>query len=629
MALSPALYAAEHEVHHLVVGHAYSNQLLAANVDTGACTLVTEMESRPSAVFCDGDYIAAGDGCGTIELFRGTTLLQQGGTSSSLLWKRRCGRSSVAALCISRNSLIVGFADYSTMVVSLRNGEATASLLHEASVAAALMPVMGDRLSVLTKAGALTLFSADDWIVCGIVNLRTPATCATVDMIGLMVIGTSNGSVIILNAAGPVPEELVRFDVQQPVAGVQVYENSRSLVVVTRTGDVWRWGIDEILSQGMQPAAAAAGDDDQREQPAPEMVVPKPTTSSHSTPAKSYPIAHTEGIQGDVVDDDTMPQLDDTEVEQVIEMFEDDEAEEEQRRRIRANEQALRIASAVALAVHEVDADEAARRGAPVQRSSSVGEDRRSVGVRTDDSCQPPPSSVVAMSQQQAGFDTSATSPQQQQQQRSQQERRGGETNQAPNVVSNYDVSIEGLKEGRRMNPRVARYALEQRHIRSQCDVAGVVRSEANESQAAVIATRKMMEDETFDPTQYAREHPAEAQGLRFRHPVPAVSFSRSDAVFSSVGLTNQHPNVASTTLSKQQKDDLVSATFDKFSRRRDEQFEQLRQRPGPNIRSHMLGELMFAGPSTSILFSEYHVRPEAPPLLLAGMPMPPTPLTY
>jgi hypothetical protein len=599
--LSPALFAARHEVHHLLLGHGFSNHLLSCNADTGECTTLSMMESRPSAVFSDGDYITAGDGCGTVELFRGTSH-----AAPSMLWKRRCGRSSVSQLCVHRNTVVVSFADFSTMVFALSTGEAMASLLHEASVAASLVPLPAlECMAVLTRAGALTLFRAcGGWEVASIVNLRTPAASASVDSAGIVAIGTTGGTVVILSASSDgssAPQEVARFDVQQPIVCLQLYDANRALIVVTKAGDVWRWGIDEIL--GIQAAEGQQQPAEEADQEA--RVVPPPAPVPASSETSMNAAERVAPIQPSGAADDGMPQLDEAEVERVIEMFDNDfdaqKQQEAQRDTIYPRSTSpWGIAAAVAAAAHDVAAE-----------------------ADDDSTCQPPPSSVAALSLHRAGLDVSQPT-------QTATSKGPGNTStpargaEAGDAVAGYSVSIEGLREGRRMSPRAARYAVDQCQLR----IVGAARAGPNDSQAAILATRNKLEEEQFDVQQYAMAHPAEAQGLRFRHPVAAVSFPQNEIVFSSVGLSNHNPNVIGEGR-KSNQDDLVSATFEKFSRRRDEQFEQQRQRAGPDIWTHLMSDTLFSGGVSNVLFSEYHVRPAAPPLLMVGMPMPPTPLTY
>lgn len=61
--LAPSLYATK-GAHSLLYSLAYSNELLLADMEQGTVSVLATFQSRPSVVYCDGDYIVCGRALG-------------------------------------------------------------------------------------------------------------------------------------------------------------------------------------------------------------------------------------------------------------------------------------------------------------------------------------------------------------------------------------------------------------------------------------------------------------------------------------------------------------------------------------------------------------------------------------
>ena len=77
-ALSPALYLAHRECHHIFFSLAHGGELLCGNVNTGTVSTIAAFSSRPSAIFADGEYAVCGTAGGEVHCWRAATLLYDG-----------------------------------------------------------------------------------------------------------------------------------------------------------------------------------------------------------------------------------------------------------------------------------------------------------------------------------------------------------------------------------------------------------------------------------------------------------------------------------------------------------------------------------------------------------------------
>ncbi|KEG10077.1 putative suppressive immunomodulating factor [Trypanosoma grayi] len=277
-ALVPALYAAR-GTHHLLYSIAYSNELLLADMECGGVEVLATFHSRPSVVFCDGDHMACGEGCGQVALWR-----VHGG--ATLVWRRPVFSDTVICLTVEREYVCCASADYRCHVLSLTSGEVVATLAQEPAPAVALQPIADAQLSrgltAVCLPGVLSVYSPPHkdgvvavtaaaaaaaavaatgtvWECVGALRLDVQISCASC-CAGFMAFGTNSGVVLLMgvDAVSGAVEELVRFDVGFAVVGAQLFP-SGTLVVVTSAGDVWKWAVTDLLPA--EGDAAAESDD--------------------------------------------------------------------------------------------------------------------------------------------------------------------------------------------------------------------------------------------------------------------------------------------------------------------------------------------------------------------------------
>lgn len=179
--LSPALYVAHSECHHVLFCLGTSNELLCGNFHTGQVAVVGEFSSRPSCIFADGEYAACGTSDGTIHVWRATTLLYDGydlryaphpgdesiqksfsfagdrhnlsgasgaeavlkvNDSGSILWRRKAHRSAISTIHIERDFMVVACADFTVAVHSLHgSGEQLASFQYDSYPTLGFVPL--------------------------------------------------------------------------------------------------------------------------------------------------------------------------------------------------------------------------------------------------------------------------------------------------------------------------------------------------------------------------------------------------------------------------------------------------------------------------------------------------------
>ncbi|KAF8278463.1 hypothetical protein TcBrA4_0112890, partial [Trypanosoma cruzi] len=144
--------------HHLLYSLAYSNELLLADMEQGTVEVLARFHSRPSVVFCDGDYMVCGEGCGQVTLWRapceasGKTFLAPTGISDTVL-----------CISVQRDYVFCSSADYHFYVLTLESGEVVAALPHEPSPAVAIQSAANSQVShtltVLCLPGVLSVYS--------------------------------------------------------------------------------------------------------------------------------------------------------------------------------------------------------------------------------------------------------------------------------------------------------------------------------------------------------------------------------------------------------------------------------------------------------------------------------------
>ncbi|RNF04343.1 putative suppressive immunomodulating factor [Trypanosoma rangeli] len=283
--LVPALYAACGR-HHLLYSLAYSNELLLADMEQGTVEVLARFHSRPSVVFCDGDYMLCGEGCGQVALWRAPC----DAAGAKLLWRQPVFADTVLCISVQRDYVFCASVDYHVYVLALESGEIVAALPHEPAPAVALQPAavsqVSRTLTVLFLPEILSVYSppplVEDapatakidnsaWSCTAVLRLDVQISCASC-FAELMALGTASGVVLLLGIEATSGElvERVRFDVGFSVVGIQMFSNGK-LAVVTSAGDVWKWAIHDLLPREGDGA-------EEEEEEAENLSVPQPHT---------------------------------------------------------------------------------------------------------------------------------------------------------------------------------------------------------------------------------------------------------------------------------------------------------------------------------------------------------------
>ncbi|EKF27264.1 suppressive immunomodulating factor, putative [Trypanosoma cruzi marinkellei] len=288
--LVPSLYAARGR-HHLLYSLAYSNELLLADMEQGTVEVLARFHSRPSVVFCDGDYMVCGEGCGQVTLWRAPC--EAGG--AKLLWRRPVFSDTVLCISVQREYVFCSSADYRFYVLTLESGEVVATLPHEPAPAVAIQSAatsqVSHTLTVLCLPSVLSVYSPppteedvsaattvanSTWICTALLRLDVQISCASC-CAGLMALGTASGVVLLASMITTNGEavERVRFDVGFSVIGIQIFTNGE-LVVVTSAGDVWKWTIEDLLPREADMMGGQEEDEEEEEEKAENSFVPQP-----------------------------------------------------------------------------------------------------------------------------------------------------------------------------------------------------------------------------------------------------------------------------------------------------------------------------------------------------------------
>lgn len=233
--------------------------------------------------------------------------------------------------------------------------------------------------------------------------------------------------------------------------------------------------------------------------------------------------------------------------------------------------------------------------------------------------------------------------------------------------------TIPGLSPGRRVDRRKVAHALESELINQEIENSrnggdATPTLPKLQSTATLLEQKAALKEATFDYAAYAKEHALEAGALRYQHPIRPVRYSLKDRVFEPVtgespsakriqgggaalGITaggdveqavlgghDQDGARGLQTESRQPqrqhadvKDDLMDVTHGRLVRRTDRQWDWERRRKGPDIHVHPCGDLLVSppGPSGTVLFKEYQIKPSEPQTLMLPMPLPQTPSVF
>ncbi|KAF8278540.1 putative suppressive immunomodulating factor [Trypanosoma cruzi] len=286
--LVPSLYAARGR-HHLLYSLAYSNELLLADMEQGTVEVLARFHSRPSVVFCDGDYMVCGEGCGQVTLWRAPCEA----SGAKLFWRRPVFSDTVLCISVQRDYVFCSSADYHFYVLTLESGEVVAALPHEPSPAVAIQSAANSQVShtltVLCLPGVLSVYSPpptqedvsaattianSTWICTALLRLDVQISCASC-CAGLMALGTASGVVLLASMTTTNGEavERVRFDVGFSVIGIQIFKNGE-LVVVTSAGDVWKWAIEDLLPR--EADMMEGQEEEEEEEEVENLFVPQP-----------------------------------------------------------------------------------------------------------------------------------------------------------------------------------------------------------------------------------------------------------------------------------------------------------------------------------------------------------------
>ncbi|KPA74645.1 suppressive immunomodulating factor putative (TSIF) [Leptomonas pyrrhocoris] len=202
-------------------------------------------------------------------------------------------------------------------------------------------------------------------------------------------------------------------------------------------------------------------------------------------------------------------------------------------------------------------------------------------------------------------------------------------------------TSIEGLRRGRRMDPRKVAgilHNLAKQH-------AGASAAHSTTSALAGLNSTKLLEEKraaiaaaAFDFDAYRQAHRLEVDALQYQHPVKALTYTLQDRVFGGVeavarlrgaedndGDASAPRKVPSSSLSQ---DELRDVTYGRVKRVIDAEIVEERRRGGPELRHHRCEDLLFPSPAaaSTVLFKEDALLPSTAweEVLLLPMPLPP-----
>jgi hypothetical protein len=233
-------------------------------------------------------------------------------------------------------------------------------------------------------------------------------------------------------------------------------------------------------------------------------------------------------------------------------------------------------------------------------------------------------------------------------------------------------VSIEGLRRGRRMDPRKVAGVLHnlatQRNATARVGAGGdgPLLTDSRASALAGLNSTKLLEEQraaitsaTFDFDAYRQSHRLEVDALQFQRPVKAPTYALHDRVFGGVEAVARirgapddagddgSPSTTMATTAKKVaqaaaaavtpahvvQDDLRDVNYGRVKRVVDPAIVEERRRGGPELLQHCCDDLLFTSPSASstVLFSEEVLLPSTAweEVLLLPMPLPPAPSVF
>lgn len=693
LSLVPGLYAATGGAQvHLAYSLSSSNELLLASTAEGAVTVLARCAARPSCVAADGDYITCGDGGGSVAAWR----CWSAASPPQLLWRAELfDGAAVTCLQPVRGHLAAAAADCRCLVLSLDTGALVARLAQDRDPAVGLLPLTAPpaprgTVAVCTPSsfGVFRVPAAPTealGLPCAAVRLDTEVCCVSCCG-GHLAAGTESGVVLVFScdARDGAIEERVRFDVGYGVAGVQLYA-SGALLVVTTTGDVWRWPLTDLFAappaDADAPEANEVGGEEEGEGEAPpehsvtrigeDSAAPEELAAASERDSDSDSDKGSNGSGASRAGAERRSESGSTTASHTN--SEDKEAADEgsctatsaagaaeatpQPQPPRLAREASTSSSSSVTSNRKEDLEKQEEEEEEVYTSVPEEESSTSTSTSSSSSSEPPTPSTTP-----TPTATAATPP----------SRGRSEAGQLVAVevapprpepsallkALGPAPTIEGLRRGRRMDPRRLASILQQEE-RNACE--GTDEGEEGERReggplfagavsSAPLLQRQLeeLEDVSFDYDAYRREHALEAEALRYRYPVIAPRFTLADRLFDSVtapaaldgprrGDDPDKDNEKGKDANKENVgDDLRALTYGRVARYRDPVIEEERRRGGPCIGDHHCEDLLFGGKSgnassvrQTILFQESCVGLPPLELLPLPLPVPPTPAVY
>ncbi|CUE96497.1 Hypothetical protein, putative, partial [Bodo saltans] len=693
----------------------FSNQVLVADLNSGAVRLLDEYPCRPSCIFTDGSIVAVGDGRGRVHAYRGSALAVNLWTQSAaaapttpiapstthgVLWNSAVSLHPVTLIeSVHHAYIIAATSNYNIFVLDASTGVMLSSLIAESCPLRYVLshqgPITAGGATEVTlhfDSGVVSTFrcaqpsGGETWSLTSAYRRPASQRCGAQiwsakhqQLIDLC--GTSEGQVQLYaqHHRGQHNGMISQVDVNDAVIAVHVLprpEDPHAITVVcTSNGSLWQWTMAEL--------DLTAEDDAQQEPQAADFL-----------PAASAVDAEQDRIDELVDEVRGARRMDDDEQQHdvVIEMEVDDAATYAQGEEVLIDDdEAISIAatqnsavpSSVALtaATHDTTREEMLRqRYRPnhnVRFAQTIGQSENHVGEEEGLTT----TSVVERREvhtEVTSHHGGATNHHEQQQRTPSSNPRAVSNSTAHQQVATKEtsslttasqqqhsaVSIPGLKQGRRWDPRRIEAAL-TRQTDDASDSRAAFSVPVDQSTAAVEAEDARLAQQEFDYEQYAAAHPLETNALRHMNPIKGVVYHKSEVLFSSLSPRGEKQATTITETNKSQRgdtahiaeralfsspspvvppvpsatdlgagkfvgDDLVDATFLKFAQRRDAQQRKRQQAigAGPNIRDHLVHDLLVAPPNcapAAIFFTEFKVPLSDPPLLTMPMPLPPS----
>lgn len=217
-----------------------------------------------------------------------------------------------------------------------------------------------------------------------------------------------------------------------------------------------------------------------------------------------------------------------------------------------------------------------------------------------------------------------------------------GEFDEAMARVLGPTVSIEGLRRGRRMDPRKVASVL-RNFANQQANDASL--AEGASPALAGLNSTKLLEEKrasvgaaAFDFEAYRQAHRLEVEAMQYQHPIKALTYALQDRVFDGVdavariqsvsGAAADIAEVRSGAALPPVQDELRDVMHGCVRHRVDPAIAEERRRGGPDVAQHRCEDLLFP-PRTAASAVLFHEDPLLPgtaweEVLLLPLPLPP-----